>query len=75
MGRVYQPNHDIDQAADYLIQAADALSTDWYQVGFDRVRAVRPGWGDSRRGADLDQRLDVLAAASPTTISPGRLGS
>ncbi|MFY1700713.1 XRE family transcriptional regulator [Micromonospora sp. WMMA1923] len=54
---------DGDQAADYLNQAVDALHTDWYGVGLDRVRDVRPVLGDSRHGVVLDERLAALTAS------------
>ncbi|GAB3146971.1 hypothetical protein GCM10027290_29520 [Micromonospora sonneratiae] len=53
---------DGDRAADYLNQAVDALHTDWYGTGLDRVRAVRPVLGDSRHGARLDERVAALTA-------------
>ncbi|MDH6464308.1 hypothetical protein M2302_004506 [Micromonospora sp. A200] len=52
-----------DRAADYLNQAMDALNTDWYGTGLDRVRAVRPVLRDSRHGAQLDERIAALAAS------------
>ncbi|MFI6758831.1 multiprotein-bridging factor 1 family protein [Micromonospora sp. NPDC050417] len=51
---------DGDHAADYLNRAVDALYTDWYGTGLDRVRAVRPVLGDSRQGAQLDERIAAL---------------
>ncbi|MFV2021997.1 XRE family transcriptional regulator [Micromonospora sp. LOL_023] len=53
---------DGDRVADYLNQAVDALHTDWYGTGLDRVRAVRPTLGDSRHGALLDERVAALTA-------------
>ncbi|TDC66018.1 XRE family transcriptional regulator [Micromonospora sp. KC207] len=53
---------DGDRAADYLNQAVDALQNDWYGVGLDRVRAVRPMLGDSRHGTLLDERVAALTA-------------
>ncbi|MFY1633591.1 hypothetical protein ACN27F_09955 [Solwaraspora sp. WMMB335] len=53
---------DGDRAADYLSQAVDALHTDWYGTGLDRVRAVRPTLVDSRHGALLDERVAALTA-------------
>jgi hypothetical protein len=52
---------DIERAADYLNQAVDALSADWYRTGFDRIRAGRSMLRDSPDGTRLDQRLDALA--------------
>jgi transcriptional regulator with XRE-family HTH domain len=54
---------DGDHAADYLNQAIDALHTDWYGTGLDRVRAVRPVLGDSRQGAQLDERIAALTTS------------
>ncbi|WP_230395077.1 hypothetical protein [Plantactinospora alkalitolerans] len=54
---------DGDWAADYLNQAVDALYTDWYGTGLDRVRAVRPVLGDSRHGAQLDEGVAALTAS------------
>ncbi|QOC93223.1 XRE family transcriptional regulator [Micromonospora craniellae] len=53
---------DGDKAADYLNQAVDALHNDWYGVGLDRVRAVRPLLGDSQHGTLLDERVAALTA-------------
>ncbi|MEV6811712.1 hypothetical protein [Micromonospora sp. NPDC051296] len=53
---------DGDRVADYLNQAVDALQTDWYGVGLDRVRVVRPMLGDSRHGTLLDERVAALTA-------------
>jgi hypothetical protein len=55
---------DAELAADFLRRALDALTADWYRHGFDRVRAVRPVLQDTRVGADLDDRIAALAAAS-----------
>lgn len=54
---------DVDRAADHLSQAVDALDTDWYGTGLDRVRAVRPVLRDSRQGAQLDERLSALTSS------------
>ncbi|MGI5152328.1 helix-turn-helix domain-containing protein [Plantactinospora sp. CA-294935] len=53
---------DGDRAADYLNQAIDALRADWYGTGLDRVRTVRPVLGDSRHGAQIDERVAALTA-------------
>jgi hypothetical protein len=55
--------NDGDRATDYLSQAVDALHTDWYGTGLDRVRAVRPVLGDSQQGSQLDDRINALAAS------------
>jgi hypothetical protein len=54
---------DGDHAADYLNQAINALHTDWYGTGLDRIRAVRPVLGDSRHGNQLDERIAGLTAS------------
>jgi hypothetical protein len=53
---------DGDRATDYLNQAIDTLHTDWYGTGLDRVRAIRSVLGDSRQGAQLDERIASRAA-------------
>ncbi|MFI6161688.1 multiprotein-bridging factor 1 family protein [Micromonospora haikouensis] len=55
--------NDGDRAAEYLNQAIDTLHTDWYGTGLDRVRAVRNVLGDSRNGAQLDERVAALTAS------------
>jgi hypothetical protein len=54
---------DGDRAADCLNQAIDALHTDSYDTGLDRVRAVRPVLGDSRQGTQLDERIAALTTS------------
>ncbi|MGN9918430.1 helix-turn-helix domain-containing protein [Micromonospora palomenae] len=54
---------DGDHAATYLNQALDALHTDWYGTGLERVRAVRQVLGDSREGGQLDDRIAALATS------------
>lgn len=63
---------DADRAASLLVQAVDALATDWYRTGYDRVRAVRPMLRDSRVAADVDQRLDALGATVPEMVRCGQ---
>jgi hypothetical protein len=62
---------DGDQAAEFLGRAIDALHSDWYGTGFDRVRAVRPVLGGSHHGVLLDQRITALAATNLSAL-PGR---
>jgi len=54
---------DADRAADYLHQAVDALHSDWYSTGLDRVREVRAVLGDSQHGTRLDERISALTAS------------
>ncbi|OHV45283.1 transcriptional regulator [Parafrankia soli] len=54
---------DGDRIADYLGQAIDALTTDWYATGIDRVRAIRPLLGDSKHGRHLDGQIRALSPA------------
>src|SRR5690606_37456033 len=63
---------DADRAASLLVQAVDALATDWYRTGYDRVRAVRPMLRDSRVAAEVDERLDALGATTPEMVLCGR---
>jgi len=58
---------DGDRAAAYLEQAIDALATDWYSTGLDRVRAARPLLGDSKHGHHIDGQIKALA---PTLSLP-----
>ncbi|MEV0428235.1 hypothetical protein [Micromonospora sp. NPDC050495] len=54
---------DGDHAAEYLNQAMDALHSDWYGTGLERVREVWPLLGGSRQGRQLDERIAALAAS------------
>ncbi|CUU60624.1 Transcriptional regulator, contains XRE-family HTH domain [Parafrankia irregularis] len=54
---------DGDRVADYLGQAIEALTVDWYATGLDRVRALRPLLGDSAHGRHLDGRIRALSPA------------
>jgi transcriptional regulator with XRE-family HTH domain len=55
---------DGDLVADYLSQAIEALSTDWYATGLARVHAVRPLLGDSQLGRQIDAQIRALPATS-----------
>ncbi|SBW21587.1 hypothetical protein [Protofrankia symbiont of Coriaria ruscifolia] len=55
---------DGDRVADYLGQAIDALTVDWYATGMDRVRAIRPLLADSKHGRHLDGQIRALSPAS-----------
>ncbi|WP_344087918.1 hypothetical protein [Luedemannella helvata] len=54
---------DGDRVATYLHQAIDALNTDWYDAGADRVRTARATLGHSLAGNQLDERLLTLTAS------------
>nr|MDT0666801.1 hypothetical protein [Micromonospora sp. DSM 115978] len=56
---------DGDRAAAYLDEAVNALHTNWYQTGFQRVQTVRAVLGDSQHGQQLDRQLNELAAVVP----------
>jgi transcriptional regulator with XRE-family HTH domain len=51
---------DAERQAHYLNQALDAVETEWYQTGLNRIREVRGQLGDSALGAEVDERIDAL---------------
>ncbi len=60
---------DPDRAANYLGQALDAVEQHWYSTGLDRARSTRSLLGDSRHGAELDQRIAALVSSGRPAIS------
>lgn len=62
---------DTDRAAHYLDQALDALHTEWYGTGLDRILAVRPILGDSNQGQQIDERIALLAAETRAALPGG----